>query len=556
MAQVGHAEDADVVFAAGTPQTEDDVLVFTNAVAEEDIAVRMKDAITDGEAEVTAEGLVSFFNSRIDHEFEQRKRDLLTAVREDLLKSNELFLCVDNFLSGYAEAPLEGDRTQLDRTVEPVVLLDDEPVEIDENGSVSKFVRIKYNDTDYWVKESILNKSSGVMDSYVTKFSDCSKIQSDIEENKIEEALAAEVAARPPRGSRFKYVCTQESGKIGGHTTKDLNRDTELRDGSEVAILQGSSSAPFETEEGVTYIRVKYERAAYWVAQDYIKAYEDCPKIHTEAVEVCNEGSLNYYETDAEIAGGNPVGQFGSFSGVYKFMGNIYSKKVVLNSAGDEITYVPVKKTQDAEEIYWVAERYVPQTCGINPEAQITFRGKHNSCTVRRNDNFPLPVAAQFNYYTDSARFGAGRGGGRMHAATDLYSYTRGSSRSNNTWGRIIRAVDDGKVVSIAGYGGIRGGTQRITVQSKFGYTWNYAEVGRVQVRLNQWIKKGNHLATARKYANGTSYPAMLHLEKYNAKITNPRGGRQNNRYKRNSSITNPSCHVEYMENKKFGTRR
>ncbi len=565
LAKPGYSQSPSegLVFTAATPVASNGGLVFSRATedVQDTIAVRMESAIEDDEAEVTSEGVVSFFNPRIDHEFEQRKRHILTTVRENLLQSEDLFLCVDNYLSGYAEAPLEGERVRLERTIEPVTLLDEEPIEVDEGGKISKFVKITYDGTDYWAKESILEKSSEVLTSYITTFSGCAKIQSDIEEHKIEEALTAEIEARPPRSSRSKYVCTQESGRIGAHSDQELNRENELRDGAEVAILQGSASEPFDTDAGVTYIRVKHERSAYWVAQDYIKSYEDCPKIHTEAVEVCTAGKLNYYESDSQITGRDPVDQFNGFTGVYKFTGHIYSKKVVLNSSGQEVTYVPVKKTQDAEEIYWVAESYVPQECALNPEAKITFRGKHNSCTVVRNNNTPLrrwnnvevPIPAQFNYYTDTARFDANRRGSRRHAGNDLYSYPRGSSRANNRWGAFVTAIDDGKVVSVAGYGR---GTQRVTVQSKHGYTWNYAEVGRVQVKKDDWVRTGDHIATARKYANGSDYPAMLHLEKFNALITNPRGGAQNNRYRRNRSVTDPSCHVEYMENKQFGTRR
>ncbi len=560
LAKPGYSQSPSegLVFTAATPVASNGGLVFSRATedVQDTIAVRMESAIEDDEAEVTSEGVVSFFNPRIDHEFEQRKRHILTTVRENLLQSEDLFLCVDNYLSGYAEAPLEGERVRLERTIEPVTLLDEEPIEVDEGGKISKFVKITYDGTDYWAKESILEKSSEVLTSYITTFSGCAKIQSDIEEHKIEEALTAEIEARPPRSSRSKYVCTQESGRIGAHSDQELNRENELRDGAEVAILQGSASEPFDTDAGVTYIRVKHERSAYWVAQDYIKSYEDCPKIHTEAVEVCTAGKLNYYESDSQITGRDPVDQFNGFTSVYKFTGHIYSKKVILNSSGQEVTYVPVKRTQDAEEIYWVAENYVPQECTLNPEAKITFRGKRDSCTVVRNDNFPLAHAALFDYYdrssTGTARFDASRGS-RRHAATDLYSYRRQSSQANHTWGKAVTAVDAGRVVSVANYGR---GCKRVTIQSKHGYTWNYAEVGRVQVKRGDWVNTGDDIATTRKYGRGRDYPAMLHLEKFDALITNPREGRQNRRYQRNRSITDPSCHVEYMENRKFGTRR
>ncbi len=533
---------------------------------------RMKEAISLEEAEITTPGLVSFFNPRLNHKIEQKRMNALISVREDLLKSKDLFLCVNSHLIGYNEGPEKGDKTSLIKSVKAVTLLKDEPTKFEMNGIVTKFIRIKYENSIYWVRESVLNKETGVKYKFVTKFSECSKIQSLIEDYRVELTLIQNTEAKLLRSSLINYVCAKKDDKISGHLTKDLNHDVEFNNGSQVARLQGFRSKPF-THNNQTYIHIKHGKQAYWVVQDSIKAYKNCPKIHTQAVEVCTEKKLNYYESDVDLIKEAPTEQLNAFQHVYKFLGDIYSRKVILSPYGEELTYVPIKKSQDAKKVYWVLEKYVPQTCNLNSEKGRVFQGKMDYCTVRRSDNFPYfnfktkkGAPAQFDYYTNTAMYGArrtdkpacakeqnGAPRNRLHGGIDLFSYERNSPLANNKWGRKVYAIDDGKVVSIQGYGGMNGGTQRVLVQSKYGYTWNYAEIGRVKVKVGDFISQNTLLGTTKKYAPGKRFPPMLHLEKYLDLIEDEK---TTNQYCRVSSLSNPSCHIEYMENKFFGTRR
>lgn len=531
--------------------------VSTTVTEVPSLEVHFADPIHQGSAEFLGEeGLVAFFNPRINQTYQRKILGLQVMIREELLSSEEMFMCVNNNLAGFPTKPGDAsERVDLNKTPVPIEILDAEGVLIERgtgnNTIEDHFIKIKYVDgNEYWVKKSVRAKGSEETTSFVTEFADCAKIQADVENHRYEEASEEARASIPTRSSRLKYVCTQSSS-LSASETIELGKEHLLEKGSEVVVIQGILSTPFEDENGNTYIRVQHDRERYWVAEKYIKIYDDCASVQTQAVEVCVETDLNYYKTSQQITEGEPEGQFGSFQNVFRDYGNLYSKKVMLKEDGSEVTFVPVKTSQTSIDVLWVAEKYVPAVCGLDAEAEVTFRGRNDTCEVRRNDNFPLAHPARFDYYTGSAKFGSGRmGTSRLHGAIDLYSYSRYGNGSRDTWGTFFYAMDDGEVVSISDYGRQ---TKRITIQSDYGYTWNYAEVGRLQFEVGDRVDRGEHIGTTKRYArnDGGKYPAMLHTEKFDALITSPREGRLNRRYNRNNNIENPSCHVEYMEQHK-----
>lgn len=516
--------------------------------------------IQKGEAVETYPGVVSFYNQRLSSEA-RVSLEIERDVRDHFLNSDELYLCVNNDLSGFPEE-IDKDKVSLKRSLDPIRLVEGvEPIEITKSGHVYKYLRFIYDGTEYWGLESIRNVSSGVETGrFIATFSDCPKIQGDL----LQARLASEVANQEvdqvegisitSAESFVRYTCP-DSGRVNAYPSKSLSQEgkIQINKGSEIMLLQGADSEEFVASNGYTYVHIQYEGETYWAAKDFIKTYESCPSIQSESVVACVNESLNYYAQDSDLADTTKAaGQFSAFVPVYRFYGHVFDRKITTSPSGNVITYVPVKKDLESEEIFWVAEDYVPKTCGLNPTQEISYTSSQGlTCKVRQNDNFPYAShSAKFDYRTGSTMFNAGRSGGRRHAATDLYSYYRGASTA--LYGSRVYAIDD----AVVSGKGTWGRTEWIMVQSRHGYSWNYGEVGRVQVRNRQAINRGQRIGTAKKYVRGGStYPAMLHLEKYAAHISNPSTDRSRRTqvYRRNRHLVNPTCHVEYMSKRKFG---
>ena len=81
--------------------------------------------------------------------------------------------------------------------------------------------------------------------------------------------------------------------------------------------------------------------------------------------------------------------------------------------------------------------------------------------------------------------------------------------------------------------------------------TWLYGELGDLSVNVGQNVDTGDRIGrTAQYVSNNPTYPAMAHMEKYSRRNLNSVSG--GGTYRRHSSNVNPSCHLEYMSQKKF----
>lgn len=144
---------------------------------------------------------------------------------------------------------------------------------------------------------------------------------------------------------------------------------------------------------------------------------------------------------------------------------------------------------------------------------------------------FPTTAKPKLNFTTGERRFGAGRSGGRLHAASDLY-------RNLND---PIRAIQDGVVIQGLRY--FYDGTYSLVVRHKGGFIVRYGEVaGRAapNIREGARVKKGQVIGYAGKLS---VRPPMLHFELYNGTktgaLTNGYGS-----YQRRSDLMNPEDYL------------
>ena len=144
---------------------------------------------------------------------------------------------------------------------------------------------------------------------------------------------------------------------------------------------------------------------------------------------------------------------------------------------------------------------------------------------------FPTTKKPLLDFTTGERRFGAGRSGGRKHAASDLY---------RNLYDP-IRAIQDGEVVQDLRY--FYDGTYSVVILHKGGFLVRYGEVsGRraPNFKLGAKIKKGQVIGYAGKLSVRSP---MLHFELFNGTkrgaLTNGYGS-----YQRRSDLMNPEDYL------------
>lgn len=515
------------------------------------------DIISSGRARLTSENIVSLYNEDLS-EATIADMEKERLAREALVKSDSLYMCVNNDLTGFSGPSRDSESVKLDKIASPIQVLNTDSVEVEEGGAVYTLQKIRYESKEYWVTAS-LKRNSGEVVKFLSRFSECPRIQNDVLAEYL-EGLSSESSVFIAgvevfqEESRVKYVCTDDAnGTLNLYTNEDLETKISAGNGSEVSLVQKSGLEPFEADNGHTYIRVNYDGHEYWAAEEFIKSYGECPSMkQMESVYACVENSLNYYSDEESLSAQSPSGSFDSYQILYRDYSYLYQSKI-LKDGDKEVVYVPVRMAKDSSKVHWVAESYVPKECDIDPSRAVTYTSSQGlTCTVHSDDNFPYyEHSAKFDYRTDSAEFRAGRNRGRLHAGVDLYSYRRYDSENGRSdYGLSVYSIDDGEVVGR----GTWGHTAWVLVKSTKGYSWNYGEVGRLEVDRGEHIKRGDKIGKAKQYVrNNSKYPAMLHLEKYTS--TRIRDPKQNwvMPYKRHRSVTNPTCHVEYMSRRKFG---
>ncbi len=144
---------------------------------------------------------------------------------------------------------------------------------------------------------------------------------------------------------------------------------------------------------------------------------------------------------------------------------------------------------------------------------------------------FPTTEKPLLDFTTGERKFGAGRSGGRKHAASDLY---------RNLYDP-IRAIQDGEVVQDLRY--FYDGTYSVVVLHKGGFLVRYGEVsGRraPNFKLGAKVKKGQIIGYAGKLSVRSP---MLHFELFNGTktgaLTNGYGS-----YQRRSDLMNPEDYL------------
>ena len=144
---------------------------------------------------------------------------------------------------------------------------------------------------------------------------------------------------------------------------------------------------------------------------------------------------------------------------------------------------------------------------------------------------FPTTKKPLLDFTTGERKFGAGRSGGRKHAASDLY---------RNLYDP-IRAIQDGEVVQDLRY--FYDGTYSVVVLHKGGFLVRYGEVsGRraPNFKLGAKVKKGQVIGYAGKLSVRSP---MLHFELFNGTktgaLTNGYGS-----YQRRSDLMNPEDYL------------
>lgn len=154
---------------------------------------------------------------------------------------------------------------------------------------------------------------------------------------------------------------------------------------------------------------------------------------------------------------------------------------------------------------------------------------------------FPLKGRPSNSFLTGAAQFGAGRAGGRIHAACDLY---------RNRLDPIV-AVAPGKVLRGPYY--FYQGTYAIEVLHPGGFVVRYGEVNGKQARN---VAEGRPVAMGQTIGymgkvNSNCCSPMLHFEMYSGKKRGPLT-QYTNRFQRRSDLVNPSKYLLRWEHDAF----
>jgi hypothetical protein len=550
------------------------------------VASNFSEDIKDGKAVAISDQAVAFFNPKIDYEAELADLKDKAKLRDELFYSEKDYVCADQYITGFVGEPRTENEDNIKIPTGSVVsLLDDEPVEHQIGETEYIYVKLMFDDKEYWSASRIGERP------YITQYKDCPSIQSNVfnaewkkrsSNNSKEEVIAGvPITSVESSSPSVKYICVSQTLNV--YKDKELTEQHQLQLGDQVKILQGEKYEPFVQDvRGTDYefVAFEHEGKAYWAASDFIKKFSDCDRLAREAVDVCTSagGSVNYR---GERIVSDLRGQFQLGDVIYKNNGHVYSH-IVAELDGQVHKYLPVTKTPNSSEVYWVVEDVinykscealergidVVRTCrGFDPvrnrSGNITGVKKRSFLyTLNTKDEFPLTSRPISSYFEGPGRFYHSRSG-RRHAATDLY--TRTLSTKGRDRGENFRAINDGLVIRIDSF---YCGTYQITVRNENGTVYSYGEIvnpdeksardrfgkfipGKTRVKAGQLLGQTLHVGGC-----ASSYPVMLHLEKYSGKKSGSlTQSRRVNIFARRNDLENPSCHIQDLERKKFNGR-
>ena len=235
---------------------------------------------------------------------------------------------------------------------------------------------------------------------------------------------------------------------------------------------------------------------------------------------------------------GEEVKVFQSFDGdtVEKVInGTLYTFKKVEFSSREEddekIGYVAAPFISAAGDCRYI--RRMESADRMNLE--ITGLDDPNCC------DFPTVKKPTHSFTSGMRRFRAGRSGGRLHAACDLYRYKN----------EPIKSVAPGKVISDLYY--FYQGTYALEIRHSGGFVARYGEItGRKAsgVRKNANVRMGQRIGYMGKVNSNCCRP-MLHFELYSGSkrgsLSTSRG-----RYKRRSDLLDPTRYLTKWKNEVF----
>ena len=225
---------------------------------------------------------------------------------------------------------------------------------------------------------------------------------------------------------------------------------------------------------------------------------------------------------------------------------------------GSSVVYIKVQfsnREESDQVIGWVSKKYVVEDSEC-PELEKNARThpveRISGLDDKKCCDFPVKKVPTHPYTGSGAgmrQFRAGRKGGRLHAACELYRYR----------GEETRAVAAGKVIDRDHF---YEGTSQITLKHDGGFVVRYGEIisgERPDLKLSRrnghrWAKMGDKIGEIGVVNSGCCRP-MLHFELYKGNLSGPLSIKYRNmrgKFGRRDDLMNPTSHLVKWQNEIF----
>lgn len=208
----------------------------------------------------------------------------------------------------------------------------------------------------------------------------------------------------------------------------------------------------------------------------------------------------------------------------------------------------PDREAKD-ETVGWVAKSFVKAKANCKWINNNTFVRNHNSKITSIDDKdcceFPLVKKATHAYTSGMRKFKAGRSGGRLHAACDLYRKKDEPALS----------VGPGVILRNLYY--FYEGTYALEIRHDGGFVARYGELtgtkASKKIAKNEPIKMGDRVGYIGKVNSNCCRP-MLHFELYSGEKTGALTDRSSKatKYQRRRDLMNPTPYLLKWEDGKF----
>jgi len=267
------------------------------------------------------------------------------------------------------------------------------------------------------------------------------------------------------------------------------------------------------------------------------------PKVSLQHI-VCTSGStLNVRDENLDDV--LFKAKIGERIALFQSFGEETDLEEVINGKKYVFKKVEFKERESSDErVGYIAESFIKTegdcpalkdipSLRLNPPTTISGLKDEKCC------DFPTAAKPTHSYTSGMRRFRAGRSGGRLHAACDLYRYKNEPARSVAP-GKVIR--DMYKFYQ---------GTYAVEVRHAGGFVVRYGELtGKRFVRGGQSVKMGQRLGNIGVVNSGCCRP-MLHFELYSG---SKRGSLStgSGRYRRRSDLMDPTPYLLKWQDKVF----